>query len=116
MDPAYLSRANCDAVVAMGARSWFKIESNTTAKKMGSQAWHVMVDAWRRHPRIAKDRYHRRSKIESASSTKKRKLGGSARRRLPVAQRTDEAYSWVGCSFPLAPRALYEFEVKLPIV
>jgi len=113
-DAAYLSRDNCDAVVSIGARPWIKIKSNTTGRKRGSQAWKSMVHDWKRHPGIAKKRYHKRSKVESANSAKKRKFGSSVRCRLPVSQRTEEALSWVSYNFSQIPRAQFEFGVMPP--
>jgi len=113
-DAAYLSRDNCDAVVAIGARPWFKLKSNTTARKKGSQAWRDMVVTFKESPEYANKKYHMRSKVESANSAKKRKFGSSVRCRLPVAQRMEEAFSWVGYNFSLVPKAVYEFGVSPP--
>jgi hypothetical protein len=52
-DAAYLSRDNCDAVVAIGAKPWFNLKSNTTARKKGSQAWRDMVVTYKKNPEYA---------------------------------------------------------------
>jgi transposase len=113
-DAAYLSRDNCDAVVAIGAKPWFNLKSNTTARKKGSQAWRDMVVTFKQNPEYSNEKYHMRSKVESANSAKKRKFGSFVRCRLPVAQRIEEAFSWVDYNFSLVSRASFEFGVSLP--
>lgn len=110
-DRAYLSRENCNAVNEIGARPWFKLKSNTTAKAKGSPTWKNMVNISKEHPEIADPKYHQRSNVESTNSAKKRKFGSSVRCKLPTAQRNEESLSWVGYNFSLIPRAIYEFGI-----
>ena len=111
-DKAYLSRENCNAVHEIGAEPWFKIKSNTTARARGSTAWKNMVNMSKEHPEIVDPKYHKRSNVESTNSAKKRKFGNSVRCRLPIAQKNEESFSWVGYNFSLVPRAIYEFGVS----
>ena len=115
-DRMYLTRDNCNAVEEIGAEPWFKLKSNTTAKAKGSPAWKKMVTISKEHPEIANPKYHRRSNVESTNSAKKRKFGSSVRCKLPIAQKNEEALSWVGYNFSLIPKAMYQFRIKPPFV
>lgn len=112
-DSAYLSRKNCDAVAKIGAEPWFKLKSNTTAKPKGSVAWKHMVKRQKNEPEVTDPKYHRRSNVESTNSAKKRKFGSSVRCRLPIAQKNEEALSWISYNFSLLPRAKYEYGIKV---
>ena len=111
-DKMYLSRANCDAVVEIGANPWFKIKSNTTSRAKGSSGWKKMVRSFKEEPEVANPKYHKRSNVESTNSSKKRKFGSSVSSRLPVSQVNEEYLSWIGYNFSMVPRAIYEFKVK----
>lgn len=111
-DSAYLSRENCDAVHEIGAMPWFKLKSNITAKAKGSPTWKKMVHISKEHPKIADQKYHKRSNVESTNSSKKRKFNNYVRSKLPTSQQIEESLSWVGYNFSLIPRAIYEFGIK----
>lgn len=111
-DRAYLTRENCNAVNEIGAKPWFKLKSNTTAKAKGSPTWKHMVNTTKEHPEIADPKYHKRSNVESTNSAKKRKFSNHVRCRLPISQRNEESLSWVGYNFSLISRAVYEYGIN----
>lgn len=78
-DSSYLSRGNCDLVVEKNGKPFFRLKSNTTAKRKGSKAWKDMVRLAQRCKTFYERIYHVRSLIESVNSALKRKYGSTVR-------------------------------------
>ena len=73
LDPAYLSRRNCNLIAKKGRTPFIKPKRNTTIRKCGSQPWREMMTLGRFEDEAAfLRRYHQRSKVESVYSSLKR--------------------------------------------
>jgi transposase len=83
-DKGYLSRANLDAVEAVGAVPYVPFKSNS--KGAGPAAWRRMwgLFMYRQDEFLA--HYHQRSNVESTFSSIKRKFGGAVRSKRFSAQ------------------------------
>jgi hypothetical protein len=75
LDPAYLSRRNCNLIAKKGRTPIIKPKRNTTIRKRGSQPWRDMITLWLEHRTLFLKRYHQRSKAESVYSALKRYYG-----------------------------------------
>jgi transposase len=89
LDPAYLSRRNCNLAAKKGRSSIVKPRSNTTIRKRGSQAWRDMMTLWFEDEATFLKRYHQRSKAESVYSALKRCYGNYLSSHKPKAQRRE---------------------------
>ena len=87
LDPAYLSRRNCNLIAKKGRTPFIKPKRNTTIRKRGSQPWRDMMTLWLEHKTAFLKRYHQRSKAESVYSALKRCYGNHLSTRKPRAQR-----------------------------
>ena len=87
LDPAYLSRRNCNLISKKGRNPIIKPKSNTTIRKRGSQPWRDMITLWLENQAAFLKRYHQRSKAESVYSALKRCYGNHLSSRRPRAQR-----------------------------
>jgi transposase len=90
-DKGYLSRANLNAIVAVGAEPYVAFKENSKGDSSGDSAeawdrmWHmfnVRRDEFLKH-------YHRRSNVESTFSALKRLVGTSIRAKTEAAQRNE---------------------------
>jgi hypothetical protein len=75
LDPAYLSRRNCNLIAKKGRSPIIKPKRNATIRKRGSQPWRDMMTLWFEDQAAFLKRYHQRSKAESVYSALKRCYG-----------------------------------------
>lgn len=75
LDPAYLSRRNCNLIAKKGRTPIIKPKRNTTIRKRGSQSWRDMMTLWFEEKENFLERYHQRSRVESVYSVLKRCYG-----------------------------------------
>ena len=87
LDPAYLSRRNCNLIAKKGRNPIIKPKRNVTIRKRGSQPWRDMITLWLEHQTTFLKRYHQRSKAESIYSALKRCYGNHLSSRRQRAQR-----------------------------
>ncbi len=62
LDPAYLSRRNCNLIAKKGRMPIIKPKRNTTIRKRGSQPWRDMIALWLEDKQSFPKRY-RQSRI-----------------------------------------------------
>lgn len=89
LDPAYLSRRNCNLIAKKGRSPIIKPKKNTTIHKRGSQPWRDMITLWLEDQATFLKRYHQRSKAESVYSALKRCYGNYLSSRKRSAQRRE---------------------------
>ena len=89
LDPAYLSRRNCNLIAKKGRTPIIKPKRNTTIRKRGSQAWRDMMTLWFEDEAAFLNRYHQRSKAESVYSALKRCYGNHLASHKTKAQRRE---------------------------
>ena len=89
LDPAYLSRRNCNLIAKKGRNPILKPKRNTTIRKRGSQPWRDMITLWLEDQTTFLKRYHQRSKAESVYSALKRCYGNYLASRKRSAQRRE---------------------------
>jgi hypothetical protein len=89
LDPAYLSRRNCNLIARKGRSPIIKPKRNTTIRKRGSQAWRDMMTLWFEDQTTFLKRYHQRSKAESVYSALKRCYGNYLSSHKTKAQRIE---------------------------
>ncbi len=87
-DKGYLSATNCDAAEELGAVPYIRPKRNSAYWKTltGSPAWNRMMTLWRENEGLFREHYHRRSNVESAFSSMKRKFLPYVRSRNRTAQ------------------------------
>lgn len=110
-DCSYLARKNCDAVVEIGGKPYFKLKENTTNRARGSRAWKEMVNECWDHPDEYDKHYHKRSNSESTFSAKKRKFGNFVRSKLDETKENEELFGWSCYNFGVLTRAYYEYGI-----
>lgn len=91
-DKGYLSKANVEAIAAVGARPLIPFKENSSGK--GPLLWRKMYSEFMLNRPEFLQRYHARSNVEATFSMIKRVLGGAVRSKLPVAQE-NEVYAKV---------------------
>ncbi len=89
LDPAYLSRRNCNLIAKKGRMPIIKPKRNTTIRKRGSQPWRAMMTLWFEDEATFLQRYHQRSKAESVYSALKRCYGNHLSSRRTKTQRRE---------------------------
>ena len=89
LDPAYLSRQNCNLIAKKGHDPIIKPKLNTTIRKRGSQAWRDMMTLWFEDKATFLKRYNQRSKAESVYSALKRCYGNYLSSHKKRAQRRE---------------------------
>jgi len=89
LDPAYLSRRNCNHISKKGRSPIIKPKRNTTIRKRGSQPWRDMMTLWFEDEAAFLKRYHQRSKAESVYSALKRCYGNHLSSHKRRAQRRE---------------------------
>jgi hypothetical protein len=89
LDPAYLSRRNCNLISKIGRSPIIKPKRNTTIRKRGSQPWRDMITLWLEDKKSFLKRYHQRSKVESVYSALKRCYGNHLASHKRRAQRRE---------------------------
>ena len=89
LDPAYLSRRNCNLIAKKGRSPIIKPKQNTTIRKRGSQPWRDMMTLWVEDKATFLKRYHQRSKAESVYSALKRCYGNHLSSHKRRAQRRE---------------------------
>lgn len=110
-DGTYCARKCATAVKNAGAVPFIRISKNATAKKKGSSAFRDMVKMSRKHPRIYKRHYHRRSKTESGFHSHQSKFSNRIRSRLFAAQKGELTASCAVYNALHFAHAVFEFEV-----
>jgi len=75
-DPAYSSKHNLQVATDIGALPLIPFKKNVTGKARGSKVWCRMFLYYQLHQEDFMRLYHKRSNVESAFSTMKRKFGG----------------------------------------
>ncbi len=79
LDSAYLARAMCDMISAMGMVPRIKPKSNTIRNARGSQSWREMVDLYMDDRDRFDSEYHQRSVIEAVFAALKKMYGDCTR-------------------------------------
>lgn len=85
-DKAYNSRANYDVVKELGAQAYIPFKSNTTGKARGSFAWKKAYHFFMLNAEEFYQHYHKRSNVESAFSSIKKKFGDGLKSKNYTAQ------------------------------
>lgn len=85
-DKAYLSKANLEAIEAVGAVPFIPFKINSVGMASKSQHWRRMWAHFSLKSDDFQARYHRRSNVETTMWMLKSKFGGSVRSKLPTAQ------------------------------
>lgn len=105
-DKAYLSKANVDAITAVGATPYIPFKENS--KGDGPRMWREMFAMFMQHRHEFLAHYHRRSNVETAFWMVKSKFGGAVRSKLPVAQRNEVLAKVVCHNLCVLVSAFYE--------
>ena len=88
-DKAFASRDNAQYIEDRGGRPFLMPKDNATALAKGHPAWRRMVLYRKNHPESFEKRYHKRSNVEAANSSFKRRLGAYLRSRIWWNQRRE---------------------------
>jgi transposase len=109
-DKAYLSRANLDAVEAVGAVPYIPFKSNSKGAGPAAwrRAWHTFSlrrDEFLRH-------YHARSNVETTFSAVKRLFGGAVRAKNPTAQRNEVLLKCLVYNVTCLVHGMYELGIE----
>jgi transposase len=88
-DKAYLGRSNLKAIEDAGAEPFIPFKSNSTGRSFGTRAWRRAFHFFQMNREAFEARYHKRSNIEAAISSIKKKLGETIRSRTRIAQENE---------------------------
>lgn len=111
-DKAYLSRANLDAIEAVGGVPYIPFKSNS--KGSGPAAWRRMWGLFLYKHDEFLAHYHQRSNVETAFSAIKRLLGGSVRSKVYVAQVNEVLLKALMYNLTVLVHAMHELGVEQP--
>jgi transposase len=81
-DSANACRENAQLVKRKGGTPFLMPKRNASMKVKGHQAWREMVKFREKHPKAFKNRYHKRSNVESTNRSFKGKYGEFLRSRV----------------------------------
>lgn len=110
-DKAYLGHANLDTLEAVGAMPYVQFKINSGQGEAGT-AWRRMLGLFLfKHDEFLAA-YHKRSRVESAFSAIKRKLGGSLRSRNFTAQVNEVLCKVLVFNLGMLVHAMYELGVE----
>jgi transposase len=109
-DKAYLSRANLEAIEAVGAVPYIPFKSNS--KGDGPAAWRRMWGLFMYKQPEFLAHYHARSNVESTFSAMKRKFGDSVRSRDPIAQVNEVLCKALAFNLSMLVHAMYELGIE----
>jgi transposase len=109
-DKAYLSRANLDAVEAVGAVPYIPFKSNSRGAGPAAwrRAWHTFSlqrEDFLRH-------YHARSNVETTFSAVKRLFGGAVRAKNAVAQKNEVLLKCLVYNVTCLVHGMYELGIE----
>ncbi len=118
-DPAYLSRNNCNTVEDVGGRPFILPKSNIRLRSLQAysraRAWKKMIKVWRDNQQFFLEKYHKRSNVESAFSSMKRKFLPYTRSKNDTAQ-TNEILMKVIChNASILCNAFFELGIKFEL-
>lgn len=85
-DKAYLSRANLDAAIGLGAEPYIPFRSNAQGDARGSRLWARKYHEFQLFREHFEHHYHARSNVEATFSAIKRKLGEPLLSKNPTAR------------------------------
>lgn len=110
-DKAYLSNENLAAIEASGAVPYIPFKSNSSPTG-STEAWQRLFHffSFNRTEFLAK--YHKRSNVESAFSSVKRKFGVAVRSKLPVAQHNEVLLKCLCHNLSMLVHAIHELGVE----
>jgi transposase len=111
-DKAYLSRANLDAIEAVGAVPYIPFKSNS--KGAGPAAWRRMWGLFMYKHEEFLAHYHQRSNVETTFSAMKRLLGGSVRSKTFPAQVNECLLKALMYNLTVLTHAMFELGIEEP--
>lgn len=85
-DKAYLSRGNLDLAKELGTRAYIPFKENSIGNARGSLAWKKAYHYFQLHSEEFYQHYHKRSNVESAFSSIKKKFGDGLKSKNYTAQ------------------------------
>lgn len=109
-DKAYLSHANLATIMAAGAIPFIPFKENSGSE--GSEAWARMWHHFSANKADFLAHYHRRSNVETAFSSIKRKFGGAVRSKLPAAQLNEVLLKCLCHNLSCLVHAIHELGVE----
>lgn len=110
-DKAYLSAENLAAVEAIGAVPFIPMKTNSVSSTTHTEAWQRLYRYFFVEREEFLQHYHRRSNVESAFSSMKRKFGASVRSKTPTAQVNEVLLKCLAHNLSMTGHAIGEFGV-----
>ena len=111
-DSVYLSRENCTAVEAVGAKPRFHLKKGLTKKSKGHPAWKKMLNNAEQNPEKYDEEYHIRSNVECTNKAKKQKFGDYVTCKNDIAKEQESQLTWCAYNFSVLSRAYYELGIE----
>jgi len=110
-DGRYWCKANCNKVVEVRAKPYFKVWKNWSGKSRGCMPWKLMNLEFKNNPEEYGKHYHKRSNVESANMSKKMLHGNSVYSRLPSARINEETLRWINHNINILNRAKHQWKI-----
>ena len=111
-DGKYWCKSNCQKVIEVGAKPYFKVWKNWAGKSRGCMAWKKMNLEFQNNPEEYGKHYHKRSNVESTNMSKKMLHGDKVYSRLKSARVNEETLRWINHNIGVLNRAIYEWKIN----
>ena len=110
-DGKYWCKSNCQKVIEVGAKPYFKVWKNWAGKARGCMAWKKMNLEFQNNPEKYGKHYHKRSNVESTNMSKKMIHGNKVYSRLKSSRINEETLRWINHNINVLNRAKYEWNI-----
>lgn len=111
-DSMYWCRANCDKVVGVGGKPYFKPKKHFSRKARGSMTFKLMSIEFEEQLERTLESYHKRSNAESTNASKKKRIGSCVKSKLDTAREQEEHMKWIDYNLLVLNRAMFEWDIE----
>ncbi|MBU4070463.1 MAG: hypothetical protein KJ646_05770 [Nanoarchaeota archaeon] len=110
-DGAYWCKDNCNKVVEVGGKPYFKVHKNWAGNSRGCMAWKKMNLEFQGDKKEYNKHYHKRSNVETTNQSKKMLHGSKVYSKLDSARINEETLRWINHNQAVLNRAKHEWNI-----
>ncbi len=110
-DGMYWAKANCEKVLEVGAKPYFKCKKSWNGKQSGIPSWKEMNQESKDNLEEYNKHYHKRSNVETSNQMKKMLHGDKVYSKLKSARTNEETLRWINHNINVLNRAKYEWKI-----
>lgn len=110
-DGTYWCKDNCNKIVEVGGKPYFKIHKNWAGNSRGCMAWKKMNLEFHKDKKEYGKHYHKRSNVETTNQSKKMLHGSKVYSKLDSARVNEETLRWINHNINVLNRAKHEWNI-----